>query len=447
MELFQQANELNERGQFIEAEKLYDRLLEQNHDNPGLLATMGTMYLKMDRCGLAIHMLERAAKKLKQGDIICNLALAYKYAGQIDKAMECFERAIQGDASAEALANYAGVLTNTGNPSKVLALADRALKKDSQCAMGHWNRALALLELGDFAEGFDEHEWGFEAKIRTDRGAEYYPYWDGTDNKSLWVFGEQGLGDEIMFASMLPDLMKKNDVIFECHPRLKTLFEKSFPGLTCYGTREEKGIQWTENHKIDARVSIGSLGKWYRRERSAFPGTHYLNAEPLEKPSKFRVGISWTGGMKIGRVVVRTIPLSWWESILSVANVEFVSLQYTDCETEIDVVNQSGYDIRQFPEAKANDYYETARLVKSCDLVISCCTSVIHLAGALGVPCWVMVPNKPAWRYGVTGGMPWYRSVRLYRQPAGGVDTWIPVVQRVGYDLDNLVNVKQKEAA
>jgi ADP-heptose:LPS heptosyltransferase len=96
---------------------------------------------------------------------------------------------------------------------------------------------------------------------------------------------------------------------------------------------------------------------------------------------------------------------------------------------------------------RVHDYYETARLVASCDLVISVCTSVIHLAGALGVPCWVMTPKWPAWRYQNTGGMPWYRSVRLYRAPEVGQDAWKPVVEKIGLDLDDLVNEKKMRVA
>jgi ADP-heptose:LPS heptosyltransferase len=122
-----------------------------------------------------------------------------------------------------------------------------------------------------------------------------------------------------------------------------------------------------------------------------------------------------------------------------------VSLQYTDCEDEIAVVEALGYQIKQFPEVKAHDYYETAKLVQSCDLVISVCTSVVHLAGALGVPCWVMTPFAPAWRYQHKGPMPWYRSVRLYRQPDERADSWIPVVQRIGLDLEDLLNERREK--
>lgn len=436
------ADEFNLAGNYAEAEKLYDLLLTQNHDNPYLLATMGTLYLhdERKRYGTAISFLERAAEKVKTSDVFCNLGIAYKFAGMHDKCEHWFKKSIDKNPSAAALGNYGALFVGTGRPDEAIKLANQAIKLDQNCSVAHWNLGMALLEKGEWATGWDEHEWGLISKMRIDRNIRELPIWDGTPEKTIAVYGEQGLGDEIMFASMLPDLMETNTVIFECHRRLQKLFEHSFPGVVCIGTREDREITWPYEYEIDYRMSVGSLGQRFRRSRDAFPGTPYLKAEPLPKGKKFRVGISWTGGLKAGRVAVRTIPLAWWGSILDNADCEFVSLQYTDCEAEIEAMNRQGYDIKQMPQAKADDYYETAQLVASCDLVISACTSVIHLAGALGVPCWVMVPNKPAWRYGISGGMPWYRSVRLYRQPKGDADAWMPVVHRVGLDLSELVS-------
>lgn len=445
--MFEQAYQLHLDGEFDKALAIYDDLLTQNPDNAGMLASVGTLLMRMGKTGLALSFLYRAAEKSPQSDILSNLGLCYKYAGHHDKALKCLERAIKDKPTKETLNTYAGFHVNVGEPQIAQKYAEKALAIDAQFPTAHWNLAMSLLELGQWDRAWDEHEWGFKNGTRVKREILDKPQWDGANGKTLHVYGEQGIGDEIMFASMLPDVMAVgNKVILECHPRLETLFQRSWPDIPIYGTRTDKDLDWPTEHEFDASVSIGSLGKWYRRSRAAFPGTPYLNAEPLPKGEKFRVGISWTGGMKEGRVRVRTIPLSWWEPLLSVPGIEWVSLQYTDADAEIDMANAHGHSIVKAPEAKADDYYETARLVASCDLVISCCTSVIHLAGALGVPCWVMVPAKPAWRYGVTGGMPWYRSVRLYRQPKGKIwhepgshdmqyEYWEPVIQRVAFDL------------
>lgn len=450
MELWDEATKLHTQRKFDEAEVIYDRLLTQNPMNQGLMATLGTLYLQTHRLGLAICLLENSLKYGKrQSDILSNLGLAYRNSGQHDKALKFFEESIKDHPTGETLANYSALFIESGRDDKVKEICKKAIDLSPDHPIAHWNMALALLAEGKWERAWDEHEWGLvNNHIRIDRKLGDVPVWDGSPGKRVAVYGEQGIGDEIMFASMLPDMLKTNEVVFECHKRLKTLFEKSFHGITCYGTREEECPTWVEHEKFDARIAIGSLGKFYRRTAESFPGTRYLNAEPLQKNGKFRVGISWSGGgAKQGRVQKRSVPLPWWKSILNVSNVEFVSLQYTNCKEELDVMDELGYKITRMDEyVKADDYYETARLVQSCDLIISVCTSVIHLAGALGVPCWVMTPKHPAWRYQNSGKMPWYRSVRLYRQPEPKQDAWIPVVQRVGLDLDDLVTAQRKAA-
>ena len=450
MDLWDQANELHAQRQFDEAEKIYDMILTQNPTNQGLLATLGTLYLQTKRYGLSICLLENSLKHGKrQSDILSNLALAYRNTGQHDKAIKLFEESVKDSPSGETLANYSALFIEAGKDEKVKEICKKAIDLAPEHPIAHWNMALALLAEGKWDKAWDEHEWGLVNNcMRIDRKLKDVPVWDGSPGKRVVVYGEQGIGDEIMFASMIPDMLKTNEVIIECHKRLKTLFEKSFPGVKCYGNREEQHPTWVDNEQFDARISIGSLGKFYRRTAESFPGTPYLKAEPLPKNGKFRVGISWSGGgTKQGRVQKRSVPLPWWKSILNVSNVEFVSLQYTDCKEELDVMDALGYEVKRMDEyVKAEDYYETARLVQSCDLVISVCTSVIHLAGALGVPCWVMTPKHPAWRYQNQGRMPWYRSVRLYRQPEPKQDAWIPVVQRVGLDLEDLVTAQRKAA-
>lgn len=449
-DVFLKANGLQLAGNFKEAEELYDQILSQNHNNAGLLATVGTLYLSMGKPGLAIslfhHSLEQGIGKAPE--VYCNLGLAYKYTGQIDKALKYMEKAAtMKGATPETLASYGSMFIESGQPEKALTVLNKAIAGNPKLALAHWNKALILLEEGRWSEAWDEYESGFNCKMRVDRKYGDIPVWDGTPGQTVWVYGEQGIGDEIMFASMLPDMLKTNKVIFECHQRLKTLFERSFgdQGVICYGTREENLITWPASHVIDARISIGSLGKFYRRSKASFPGTPYLKADSVPRGQKMRVGISWTGGQKAGRVLKRTVPLSWWRSIFG-NNCEFVSLQYTDAEAEIAAVEGSGYEIKQYDAVKAHDYYETAKLVKSCDLVISVCTSVIHLAGALGVPCWVLTPKNPAWRYQNEGGMPWYRSVRLYRQPDKDAQSWVPVVERVGLDLCDALMAYNKES-
>lgn len=452
MELWDQANQLHLDGKYEEAKKLYDVLLTQNPDNPGLLATYGTLCLHTKEHGLATSMLYYAMKQLERknaqvpSDILSNLGLAYKYSGQPEIAIKYMTRAISNKPSPESYNVLASMYVEEGAPEKAIKYTTIALEKDPNLPSAHWNRSVANLEIGEWAKGWDEHDWGFQAKTRADRKLGGRPRWDGKSPGTVCIYGEQGIGDEIMFASILPDVLKTNPIVIESHQRLVKLFEKSFPGIPVHGTREDPMVDWQED--FDYQISMGSLGQYYRRSKSDCSGLPYLTCDdPLPRGDKFRVGISWTGGHKLGRVLKRTVPLMWWKKILE-NDCEFVSLQYTDCDAEIqEVENALGIKITRHEDLiKAHDYYQTARVVMSCDLVISVCTSVIHLAGALGVPCWVMTPAHPAWRYQNSGPMPWYKSVRLYRQPAGDKAAWIPVIDKIAGDLTSLAEPELKVA-
>lgn len=456
-----EAESLEREGKHAEALRLYDRILAQNEEHPILMAAAACpMMHDRERIGTAIVLFRSALRLCKeQGikvpvELMSNLGLAYKFSGQREKALEWLKRACDTNPDhASAWTNYGCMFGETDTPEKGRECLERAVKLDPSLPMAHWNLALCLMATAhrddNWRQAWIEHEWGqIDGGMRIKKKLVNLPDWDGTPGKKVLMYGEQGLGDEIMFASMVPDAMKDcREVILDCHPRLTTLFSKAF-GVKCYGTRKIPTLDWIAEENPDAMIALGSLGQFYRNNKSDFTGAPYLKAEPLPKGDKFRVGISWTGGRLTQRVARRTVPLNWWRSILDVRGIEFVSLQYTDgAADEIESVNRLGYDIKQAPEARAEDYYECARLVASCDLVISVCTSVIHLAGALGVPTWVLVPKHPAWRYQASGVMPWYRSVRLYRQPEDDTGAWLPVVQRIGLDLSDLAEQKERKAA
>jgi hypothetical protein len=190
---------------------------------------------------------------------------------------------------------------------------------------------------------------------------------------------------------------------------------------------------------------MGSVPQYLRQTYADFPRhSGYLKADP-ERVQRWRerlaalggglkVGISWQGGAVKTRRAVRSLALAQWLPILRAAGARFVNLQYTDCSGEIaEFKAASGIELVDWPEVR-EDYEDTAALVSALDLVISVCTAVIHLGGALGKPVWVMAPYSPEWRYGIAGEeMPWYPSVRVFRQPRYG--EWEPVIERVADEL------------
>lgn len=495
---FWQATEMDKAGDHDGAQRIYHELLAPDFNDAVVLGALGMSYAIQGNQGVAFTCLTKAlnlfderfaddlrkhgikfAEKAppgkdtfltqKKAELMNAIGTCYKQENVIDKARYWFEKSQNtlSRISADVQNNLATLYINEGSPEKAMSYLKAALDAEPNHPQSLWNLSLCYLETGDYEKGFALYGNGKRAAVRSERNYSNTgptPEWDGTPGKTVVVYGEQGIGDEIMFASMLPDALKDcKEVIFECHTRLKELFKNSFPTIDCYGTREDTQIKWVlgpegvPNYAIDAKISIGDLGKLYRKKLADFPGKRYITPTPESNlraakllngvftDDKPVIGINWIGGVKRTRVEVRSLTLEQMLPILS-QDAHFVVLQYTDCKDEIFEFEQKhGIKLHYWPElVQAMDYDITAGLVANCDLVISNCSSVIHLAGSMGVPTWVLVPSRPAWRYRLDiDYMPWYgRTVRLFRQAHGTID-WEPVVNAVSLALNSLLYRKE----
>ena len=349
--------------------------------------------------------------------------------------------------------NYSMVLVHRGLLDAALALCDELLATQPDLHEARLNRALAALKLGRFAEGWPDYEARKRAHGNTVSGDFGFPEWRGEPlaGKSILVYGEQGLGDQIMFASCLPDLLQRaGRCAVECPPQLEKLFRRSFPEATVGAgdpTRRDSG--WIRRlGAMDYQVAIGSLPLHFRSDRSRFPPhAGYLHADSQRRAywrqrldalgAGHKIGISWRGGAASTRGGLRSIALEEWLPLLSLPACHFVSLQYGDNDGESGAfAHEHGVHIHHWRHA-IDDYDETAALVSALDLVISVQTAIAHLSGALGKLAWVLVPTVAEWRYLQSGdAMPWYPAVRLLRQGQSG--NWQPVIERAGSDLARL---------
>jgi hypothetical protein len=275
------------------------------------------------------------------------------------------------------------------------------------------------------------------------------PLWSGesVEGKVVLTYGEQGLGDEILFGSCYPDLIAQAaHCIIETEPRLEELFRRSFPAATVLGRHRETELS-AAYPGVSCKLPCGDLPYLYRGSTAAFPQRPgYLAAAPSkvdgwkrrleELGPGCKIGISWRGGTARTRQEVRSAALDHWRPVLAHPGSQFVSLQYGDCEAELERArSELGVDLHHWPEAIA-DYDQTAALVSALDLVITVTTSVAHLAGALGSPVWILVNAAPRWCYGSRGDrMPWYTSARLFRQRR--MEVWDDVMQAVAQRLDS----------
>jgi tetratricopeptide (TPR) repeat protein len=373
----------------------------------------------------------------------------YKHLELLDEAEAHLRRALELEpGKIEAQTNLAMVLDHRGETDRALELYDRVLRVSPDDSEVRLNRSLILLARGDYARGWPEYEARHAVQLRRDFRL---PEWDGASlsGRVILVHAEQGLGDEIMFASCLGEVIgEARHCVIECHRKLEKLFRRSFPAATVYGALQtDPQRNWLDHQpRIDCKVGIGSLPLRFRTSRADFPRhTGYLRADPVrseywrgrlrELGAGPKIGISWRGGAKKTRRHARSIPLKDWAAMLALPGIHFVSVQYGENHGDIEALQDVSHCVvHHWPEA-IEDYDETAALVTAVDLVISVQTAVIHLGGALGRPVWALVSARPEWRYQETGdSLPWYPSVRLIRQAAPG--NWRAVIEECRQRLE-----------
>lgn len=383
-----------------------------------------------------------------------NLARAQSDLGADQDAEASYREALRIDpAYAEALYNLANLCRDGGRFDEAIELYDAALCHQEDMLLARRNRGLALLEMGRFADGWNEYDWRWSEQQRTrPGGALDVPAWQGEPlgERTILIHAEQGVGDEIMFASCYPEMIARaGRCVLTCDPRLVSLFERSFPSAVISPVRrgEECGWRVPPGVTIDFQIAAGDLPQFLRPAAESFPRQKRFLVADLSQQESWRrrleslggslnVGIAWLAGQTRQEQRKRSIPLAAWAAVLSVPGVNFVSLQYGDCQEQIDRVSaDSGVTIHTFGDLDpTNDLDRLAAVTSALDLVISVGNTTVHLAGSLGTPVWAMLPPAGTWRW--TQGHEralWYESVRLMR--ATPPDDWSGLLERVRREL------------
>ena len=422
-------------GKAKESLDIASDLLNVDPDDAMALFITAWAFLRGDRFGLAYSLLKRSLELKTRYETLNNLAMACigmhrltEAEGYLHKALRRSE--IDKVEKCSALNNLALISIYNCNPTKAAEYAEQSLAINPNQWDVSESLGYAHLMLGNYAKGW----LGHEALINKAKARKYpvpagIPYWMGEKVNSLYVRGEQGVGDEISFASCIPDALAETpNLVLECDAKLEGLFKRSFQSVKVYGTRKEESRDWVTDYKFDAHCLTGTLLPYYRRKKEDFKGTPYLTADPERRlqwkalldalPGK-KVGIAWTGGLGNTFRSRRSLSLEALLPILKTPGITWVSLQYLDPEDEIqDFEDAHGIKIHHWKRAaESQDYDDQAALIMELDSVVSVTTAVIHLCGALGQTCRVLVPSKPRWFYGLSGStLPWYNSVKLFRQ-------------------------------
>lgn len=435
-----------------EAMRICGKYMDTHFDFVPALVLAANIMMDAERYGASFVFIQRAAQLAPDEAVVWNnMALCYQETEQPEEALKCFIKALNRDPNdVLALANIAKLYNDLGEPQKAINCTEKALKLNAKLPEARYNKGISLLALGQWKEGWEGYEYNLgKHQGRRERVYGTIPRWTGEKGLTLIAYGEQGIGDEINFASCIPDLKRDNEVIIECDKRLENLFRRSFGGHV-YGTRYIKGgLKWPTEHPIDATVAFGSLPMHFRNADSDFPGTPYLIPDPQRTVMwralldslgpRLKVGLTWTGGIRKTFRHLRSLTLKDLEPIWR-QDATFISLQYKDAPEVDEIERETGIKIHHWPHAtQTQDMDDQVALMSQLDLVITVQQTAVHVGGALGVPTWVLTPKTPLWRYGLTGTtMPWYKSVKLYRQRA----EWLHIIAEVGSDLRKLIATK-----
>lgn len=426
------AKEAIQAGDTTSTLRLANEVLDENFDDPIALYLAAQALQKSGRWGLAYNLFRRVCQLQPDRSEPWNMAgMCHEKMWNMDAAEKCFKESLKRNpANHAALQNMSLIAINRRQPDEALKWIERAEKFGVVTWENTDNKGMALLQKRDWSGWKYYRETAGRTKPRQMRSYNdpEEPMWNG-ERGAVVVYGNQGIGDEIAFASCIPDACDKAEVIVDCDHRLGGLFKRSFPKAKVYGTRFKDDRDW--DHAIDYSIPVDCLPSIFRGKTEDFPGTPYLKADPerriqwkalFETFKKPVIGVAWTGGADHTGRKHRSLTLDQLLPVFRSVDATWVSLEYRDVAEELEEFEMSsGVKILNYPRAtrshELSDYDDTAGLVAELDLVISVTTTVIHLSGALGKECWCLTPERATWWFGVEGEtLPWYKSVKLFRQ-------------------------------
>lgn len=421
------AVELVKRGRFADALCAFQIVATSNEMPPNVKAdawnSAGLMYAKIGRADLEKEAYRVAVSLNPQcPEALNNMGASFCSAHDGAQAAGFFEAALSLRPDMDnTRAGLVGALVQVGRFRRAVEEAERVVRSDPKNVAAHWNLALALLASGDFPRGLVEHEWRRQLdQFICERPRIQSPEWTGAQpikGKRVLVVAEQGFGDMILWARFVPHLIALGaEVVFEAHEPLMPLFAwmPGLAGVTRYGSP-------LPPH--DYHVFIGSLPRIVGLTVDNIVGTPYLTVPTREIQGLGpypRIGVAWKGRHTHPNDRHRSLSPEQLQHLLAFDKAHWVSLQFDvapPISTMIDCRNIIGENVAA-----------TAGIIRGLDLVISVDSAMAHLAGALGVPCWVMLPKPVEWRWhchkpegaDVTGKTPWYDSVELIPQQRSG---------------------------
>lgn len=449
------------------AARMFNLYIQRCPDNPLGYNNMGSVLCDMGDPAAAIEMLRDAILRMPHESILWNsLATVLAEEGRAEESLTFYHEAVRLDPGFARLYHNLGfAYAHLGRLEESLQAYEMSLERvvdPSDRLESEHSHSICLIGMGKLEEGFRRFESRNNPRFRAHTTHVIKaPQWKGEplDGKRILIVGEQGLGDEFMFANILPDIQRAvgqtGKMQIAVDPRLVALFQRSFPTsqtgsyddrtlLDKDGNQALRFIPFaTENGEPDYWAPMASVLQFYRKDIEAFPHQTFLTPDPA-RVALFReklastgpgpyVGICWRSMMLGAKRAKYYSALPMWEPILKTPGVTFVNLQYGDASADIaEAKALFGVDIQVMDVDLKDDIDGAAALSAAVDLLISAPTAAAACAGAVGAEVWFMTAGR-TWPQLGTDEYPWYRKTRVM-SPAKFGD-WAELMPRVAAEL------------
>lgn len=438
-------------GDYPEALDFIERAIKANKKNGILYSNRGNILLKMNRVSEAIRSYKKAIEIAPgYSEAYGNLGNALQEIGDYVGAISEYERAILINPE------VADFHCHNGNAKLAIGLlADaqahylKAIQINKNHSDSHYYLGLLSLKNFDFGSGWRENEWrwtsnGFDSPVLYSKK----PRWGGEScDCTLLVWCEQGIGDQILYASMLNELKGLvKSIIVSVDRKLVPIFTRSFPH---YRVVEKNNL--ILDCDFDVQIPIGSLGQIFRKSHDDFLGrvTPYLrvNKALIESNKKNNIlsnkiicGLSWKSSNQV-RGNSKSIKIDELAPIFNLTgSIDFLNLQYGETQSDIELAkNQLGIEIKNYPDADlTNDLDLVLSLIWECDIIVTTSNTIAHMAGAIGKESLLLLPFSAGaiwYWHDIEGVSLWYPSIRIFKQQKQG-DWTAPIQAAIEY-LEN----------
>ena len=428
-------HDLIETQDFENALPVIYSVLEHYPNDAATLHFLGYIWLLTGKEAFAYQLVRRALQEAPTNYAIwVTFGRCAHELGMYQEALNSFMKSAEINPDyALAYSNASATLVQLSDWDSVIKIASMALEINPNDLNAQLNLSHAYLAKGEWTKGWKSWGKSLGVKFRKEWTYGNEVRWDGSADKNVVIYGEQGLGDEILYASCVPDAINvSKKVIIDCDPKLEGLFARSFPDAEVYGTRREANPEWVLDADIDARCAIGGLPEFFRNKDKDFTKKAYLVADPERRLmwrslfnswGKKVIGFTTHGGTKITNEAGRKLAHDDLSAMFGL-DYEFVCLDYK-VENKIVGVHYFSF------ATNSNDYDDTAALIAELDIVVGVNTTALHCAAAMGVKTICLVPKYHQWRYAYPS-MLWYPSMRLIHQDKR---TWEDTIKYVAKNI------------